>query len=384
MRFIHTADWHLGRILYQVHLTPDQAHVLDQLETLIRESRVDAVLISGDVYDRAVPPPDAVSLLDDFLSRLVLGLKVPVVLIAGNHDSPERLGFGARLHAAGGLHLAGKVLANPLAVEFHDRSGPIRVYALPYAEPAFVRERLGSEEIRDHDSATTALLDRIRALHPAGVRSILTAHVFVAGGEESESERHLTVGGAGTVSPARFEGFHYAALGHLHRPQSTAGDRLHYSGSLLKYSFSEAQQPKSVHVVEMDPDGNCAVERIALTPRRDVRCIRGTLKELLGGPACGESREDYIMATLTDVEPVLDAMGKLSTVYPNLLHVERTYLSSGGESGSAGADRRRLSDADLFHAFFSQVTGEELSQEGEKTFAETVDALRRADREADR
>ena len=384
MRFIHTADWHLGRILHQVHLTQDQAAALDQLELLVRESKLDAFLISGDIYDRAVPPPDAVSLLDDFLSRMVLGLKVPVIIIAGNHDSPERLEFGARLHAAGGLHLAGRVPADALFVELHDRSGPVRIYALPYAEPAFVRERLASDEIRDHDCAMRALTDRIRAAHPAAVRSILAAHAFVAGGEESESERHLTVGGAGTVSPACFDGFSYAALGHLHRPQSCGGDRIHYAGSLLKYSFSEANQPKSVNVVEMDDCGECSLERIALTPRRDVRRIRGTLKELLNGPACGESREDYIMATLTDTEPVLDAMGKLSAVYPNILHVDRTYLSSGGEGGGTGADRRRLSEGDLFSAFYSQVTGEELTEEGKKTFAETVDALRGREREAAR
>ncbi|MCE5244705.1 MAG: exonuclease SbcCD subunit D [Syntrophobacteraceae bacterium] len=384
MRFIHTADWHLGRILHQVHLTQDQAHVLDQLEALARESRADALLIAGDVYDRAVPPPDAVGLLDDFLSRMVLGLKVPVVLIAGNHDSPERLGFGARLHAAGGLHLAGRLSADPPAVEFHDRFGPVLVHALPYAEPAFVRERLDRDTICDHDSAMSALLDRVRESRPSGARSILVTHAFVAGGEECESERHLTVGGTGTVGPGRFEGFHYVALGHLHRAQAMSGNRLQYSGSLLKYSFSEANQPKSVHVVEMDARGDCAVERVALTPRRDVRCIRGTMKELLAGPASGESREDYITAVLTDPEPVLDAMGKLSAVYPNLLHIDRTYLASGGENCRPGADHRRLGDAELFSAFFSQVTGEELTGEEKKSFAGIVDTLRQREREADR
>ncbi len=382
MRFLHTADWHLGRIFYGVHLTEDQAYVLDRLVQLAAESRVDAVLVSGDVYDRAVPPPDAVKLLDDTLSRLVLGLKIPVILIAGNHDSPERLGFASQVLAANRLHLAGSLSPEPAGITLHDCHGPVSVHALPYAEPPLVRERLGEKEICDHDSAMNALVERVKALRPAGTRSILVAHAFVAGGMESESERSLSVGGAGTVGPGRFDGFHYAALGHLHRPQSAGGTHIQYAGSLLRYSFSEVSHAKSVNLVELDAAGKCSIERVPLSPLHDVRCIEGSFKELLDGPRSGERSDDYVMAVLTDKEPVLDARGKLSILYPNLLHIERRYLTEGGEVRGPGRDHRRLSDLELFQAFFSQVTGEDLNPEQGKAYARIVENLHRGDREA--
>jgi DNA repair protein SbcD/Mre11 len=208
------------------------------------------------------------------------------------------------------------------------------------------------------------------------------AHAFAAGGMESESERSLSVGGAGTVDVACFDGLHYVALGHLHRPQSAGPDHVHYSGSLLKYSFSEATHTKAVNLVEMDARGDITIERVPLTPRRDVRCVRGTLKALLEGPQDGESHEDYLMATLTDAEPILDPMGKLLPVYPNLLHIERTYLSGAGAFTDAAQDHRGLTDLELFRAFFSQATGEDLSREEELAFSEIVEKLRREEREA--
>jgi len=386
MRFLHTADWHLGRLFHGVHLTEDQAYLLDQLIELAKETRPSAVLLAGDVYDRAVPPPEAVELLDDVLARLVLGLQIPVVMIAGNHDSPSRLGFGARLLRERGLHIVGDLvpMTKPTAV-FEDNYGPVHVYAVPYAEPAVVRERIEGDSTQDsihtHDAALAALLDPLRAAHPAGARSVVVAHAFAAGGTASDSERPLSVGGADQVDPSRFEGFHYVALGHLHRPQSVGDQRIQYSGSLMKYSFAEADRAKAVNVVDLDASGECRVERVALRPRRDVRRIEGTLAELLNAPGTDDGREDYLMATLLDKGPVLDAMGRLRDVYPNLLHIERPFLQPGSAVRGASADHRRMSDVALFESFFQTVVGEPLNDKEASVFTAVVEQLRREQRE---
>src|SRR3954464_6712037 len=254
MRFLHTADWHLGRLFHGVHLTDDQRHVLNQVVEIARDSRPDVVLVAGDIYDRAVPPPEAVELLDEILSRLVIELKLPVVLIAGNHDSPGRLHFGSRLLAERRLYVTGHLPARCEALVLEDAHGPVSFYAIPYAEPSTVRQCLECPEVTDHNAAMAAILARVRENCPVSPRSVIVAHAFVAGGQECESERPLSVGGAGTVDVSCFAGFDYVALGHLHRPQKIhcPGGLVQYSGSLLKYSFDEADHSKSVTLVEMD------------------------------------------------------------------------------------------------------------------------------------
>ena len=382
MRFIHTADWHLGRIFHGVYLTEDQAHVLEQLVDLVKETRAEALLVSGDIYDRAVPPPEAINLLDEVISRLVLGLKIPVILIAGNHDSPSRLGFGSRLLAAQRLHVISLLSPDPEPIILEDRHGPIHLYAFPYAEPAVARECLQAENLHDHQAAMRFCCELVRGSQSPGIRRILLAHAFVSGGEESESERPLSVGGAGCVEAGCFDGFHYVALGHLHRPQAIGSGQIHYAGSLLKYSFSEASHTKSVTLVEMDGAGIQKVERLPLTPRCDVRCIQGTIAEILGTEPDPEVRRDYLKVTLLDREPVLDAMGKLRLLYPNVLQIERPHLFDAGEIQGSGGDHRHLSDVDLFRAFYHQVTGTELTPEQTEAYAHTVEQLRQREREA--
>lgn len=419
MRLLHTADWHLGRIFHGVHLTGDQAHALEQLLLMVQEVRPDAVLIAGDIYDRAVPPPDAVSLLDDVLSRLVLRLKVPVIISAGNHDSPHRLGFGNQLLRRQGLHVVGVMPQRPeeLRISLEDRHGPLQVYALPYAEPPVVRAHLGErgeeagadeargavaqlqldldpgrpeeredleaglQAIRTHDEATRARVAQIRAIHPAGQRAVLMAHAFVEGGRTSDSERPISFSSQGLVSAARFEGFDYVALGHLHRPQRVT-DSIHYAGSLLKYSFAEADDLKSASLVELDAQGRSSVEILPLTPRRDLRRIEGTLAELLAPPAAGQSAQDYLLVSLLDRGPILDAMGRLHEVYPNVLHIERPVLGLEAERLLEPVTRGQLDETELFAAFFNQVTGEALNEEQQRAFAAIVNELRRKEREA--
>jgi DNA repair protein SbcD/Mre11 len=368
--------------MHGARLTDDQAHALQQVVLIAKESRPDAILVSGDIYDRAVPPPEAVALLDDFVSQVVLDLNIPVMLIAGNHDSPYRLEFASRLLADKGLYVSGSVQDQALRMTLHDRGGPVHFIAVPYAEPALVRERLMTDEVQDHDEAMRLIVGRIRAGIPAGERSVLLAHAFVQGGVETESERPLSVGGADKVDASLFDAFNYTALGHLHRHQSAGMSHVRYAGSLLKYSFSEVDHRKGVLVVDMDEQGACQVEHVPLTPRRDVRRVEGFLKDVLAGPAQGENREDYLLVSLLDTAAILDVMGKLRDVYPNVLHVERPCLLTGGNRSQTARDHRKLNDADLFADFFAEVTGEPPTPEEASAYESVVDELRGRDREA--
>ena len=374
MRILHTADWHLGRTLFEAKLLDDQAYALDRLLEMVAETRPDAVVVAGDLFDRPVPPADAVRLLDDAFRRIVLGHGIPVVAIAGNHDSAERIDFGASLLSAGNLHIRGLAALDCAPVVLADAHGPVHLYPVPYAEPVAVRALLQAEppgpaRIDCHDAAMDALCGRIRAARPAGVRSVLVAHPFVAGGRESESERPLAhVGGASAVRPATLAGFDYVALGHLHRPQTIGsgggpaeGTAIRYSGSLLKYSPSEIGHTKSVSLVELGAPGTPPrIEEMPLAPRRDLRRIEGRLQDLLDMPPPG-GREDYLVVRLTDRGPVFDAMTKLRQVYPNALTIERLDpLAASGAPGVPRADHRRQEPLDLFAAFWSETMGEEL------------------------
>jgi exonuclease SbcD len=272
MRFIHTSDWHLGRSLCGERLIEDQRHVLAQLIQVVKDFNPDAVLVAGDIYERAVPAPDAVQLLDEVVSELVLDCGVNVFIIAGNHDSAARLGFGARVMARSRLHVAGSLRDGPHVLRLADAAGDVAFCTVPYAEPAIAADELACPSICDHDTAMRAAIERIRAVVPSG-RAVLMAHAFVPGTEESESERALTVGGAGTVAADAFDGFAYVALGHLHRAQALGDGHIRYSGSILKYAFSEECHVKTVELVDMDEAGRCNVERVALTPRREVRTL---------------------------------------------------------------------------------------------------------------
>jgi exonuclease SbcD len=380
MRFLHTADWHIGRQFHNVSLLEDQAHVLEQIVDLAGRAGVEALVVAGDVYDRAVPPADAVRLLSDVLSRLVLGLGVPVIMIAGNHDSPERLGFAAGMLADRGLHIAGPLVRPLQPVVLGDAHGPVSFYPIPYAEPAVVRERFQVADVHSHNEALGAMVAGIAPGLERGRRAVAVAHCFAVGGEGSESERPLTVGGAENVEAAHFSPFRYTALGHLHRPQRIA-ERVRYAGSLLKYSFSEASHEKSVTLVEIDGDGACRTEQVPLSPRRDLRIVEGALADILAGPRKGESAEDYLLVRLTDRHAILDAMGQLRAVYPNVLHLERPGLFREGELRRPGREQLGRSERALFGTFFEQVTGDPLDEAQAEAFGKTLGQLRALQRE---
>ena len=381
MRILHTADWHLGRVYHGVSLLEDQAHVLDQLVGLVRSERPDVVLIAGDVYDRSIPPAEAIRLLDETLTRIVVGEGTPVLLIAGNHDSPDRLGFGARLLAEAGLTVRGLATADVSPVLLRDRYGEVAFYPLPYAEPPLVRQCLEDESIADHHAAMKAQVERIRRLHDQSRRSVLIAHAFVQGGTASESERPLSVGGTGLVGAEVFEGFHFVALGHLHRPQSLAGGRIDYAGSLLKYSFAEVGHDKSVSLVELDGQGCVRLERLRLTPRRDLRILSGSLDEILAAAGDDPGRDDYVLARLTDTGALLDAMGKLRTAYPNALAIERPQFAGAGAGLEAGTDHRKVGLDELFEAFYREMTGRALDESARRLLHTEISALSQQERE---
>lgn len=379
MRILHTSDWHLGRIFHGVHLTEDQAYMLEQLIQLIKDRKPDVILVAGDIFDRSVPPVEAVNLLDDTLSKILMDYKIPTIMISGNHDSPDRVDFGSRLMEESKLHIVGRFNNSQKPVIVEDKFGAVYFYPLPYVEPAIVRDSIGAE-IHSHDEAMKVLMENIKSTMDMEKRNVLITHTFAAGGEASESERPLSIGGSSVVDAAYFNDFDYVALGHLHRPQRIGGENVRYSGSLMKYSFSEATQKKHIPIIEMDEKGNVSVEKVELRPKRDLRCIEGYLSDILKGPQNGESSEDYLMITLKDEGAILDAMGKIRGIYPNALHIERPQFTSSNNTLSLDKSFRKMDISELFSSFYKQVTDGDMSDEQRTVFFDIVTKLNNSQR----
>jgi len=366
MRFLHTSDWHLGKTLCNASLLDDQAHVLDQVVAMVRETGAEALVVAGDLYDRAVPPKEAVALLDETLDRLVRGCGVPVLIIAGNHDSPERLGFAARFLGTQGLHLAGPLDANPEPVVI----GGTAFHLLPYADPAMARFALDDPEIRTHQEVLAAQLARARRHHPSGHRFVAVAHAFVAGGAVSDSELGLSVGGTGEVDADLFASCDYAALGHLHRPQEAGQPHVRYAGSLLKYSASEAGHVKALTLVEFPDHGPARTEPLPLSPRHDLRRLRGRFEELMQGPH--GPAEDYLFLDLLDEGPVLDAMARLRQIYPNILGIQPAPAHAADTTDIEDVHRPDLNPEQLFSNFFLDVQGRPMDDEEKAVFQDVA------------
>jgi len=352
MRLLHTADWHLGRAFHGEDLMRAQAAFVDFLVETARGASVDGVLIAGDLYDRALPPVDAVRLASEALARLAE--VAPVVAISGNHDSAARLGFGAQLLARAGVH----VRTDPLAAASPIALGDGRVYAVPYLEPDLVREAMGVEE-RSHAAAMGAAMDRIRADVAARGSGpvVVTAHAFVAGGLPSESERDLAVGGAANVPAFAFEGADYVALGHLHGPQVVGGGLGRYAGSPLAFSFSEAGQEKSVAVVEVTAGALPLVELLPTPVPRALANLRGTLDELLADPRLAEHEGAWVQATLTDPVRPADAMERLRRRFPHAVALAFDPQGAGARPEDSYQRLRGLDDDELVQRFVSDTRG---------------------------
>ncbi len=365
MRFLHLADLHIGKRLNEFNLIEDQRYILDQIVQIALEQEADGVLIAGDVYDRSQPSTEAVELLDDFLTRLS-SHNLAVFMISGNHDSPERLSFGSRILEKNRLFVAKGLNGKLNKITVEDEYGPLHVYLLPFIRPAHVRPHVEAK-IDSYDEAVAAVLST-RELE-TNQRNILLAHQFVVSGDKqpelSDSEV-MPVGGLDAVDASLFGAFDYVALGHLHRPQQIGSERIRYSGSPLKYSFSEARQPKSVTIIQLGAKGDLEIEQHSLKPKRDLREIKGPIAELLRlGQEDKEGAQDYLHITLTDEEEVYDALGQLRPIFPNLMALDFENVRTGtAQAQIAAADElERKSPLELFASFYEMQHEQELSPE---------------------
>ncbi|MCA6092844.1 exonuclease SbcCD subunit D [Streptomyces sp. SCA3-4] len=358
MRLLHTSDWHLGRSFHRVSLLTAQRDFLDHLLHTVREQSVDAVLVAGDVYDRAVPPLAAVELFDEALHRLA-GLGVPTVMISGNHDSPRRLGVGAGLIDRAGIHLRTDPDGCGTPVLLSDDHGDVAFYGLPYLEPALVRDRLGADGA-GHTAVLEAAMERVRAdlaARPAGTRSVVLAHAFVTGGTTSDSERDITVGGVASVPADVFRGVDYTALGHLHGSQ-TITDRIRYSGSPLAYSFSEAVHRKTMWIVDLDARGTVSAERVDCPVPRPLARIRGRLDDLLADPGLDRHEDAWVEATLTDPVRPEEPMARLARRFPHTLSLVFEPDRAPEDPLSSYAQRLRgRTDQQIAEDFVAHVRG---------------------------
>lgn len=361
MKFLHLADLHLGKRVNGFSMLEDQAHILRQILAILDDEQPDGVLIAGDVYDKSVPSVEAVELLDGFLTEL-RARGVPVLLISGNHDSPERLAFGGRVMDSCGIHIS-PVYDGALApVTLQDAFGPVHVWLLPFVKPAHVRRWFPDADI---ESYTDAVAEAVAHMDiDTAARNVLVTHQFVTGGTRSGSEE-LSVGGTDNVDSGVFAPFDYVALGHLHGAQHIGRETIRYAGSPLKYSFSEARQHKSVTVVTLGEKGDVQVRTVALTPLRELREIRGSYDELTARSFYEHTtyRSDYLHLILTDEQDVFDAMSRLRTIYPYLMTLDYDNARTRAAGGmSAPAETERRTPLELFEALYQRQNHRPMSE----------------------
>lgn len=374
MKILHTGDLHIGKKIFERSLLEDQKFILEQIFDIAVREQVDALLIAGDVYDRAVPSTEAVELLDDFLTRLI-ELKIPVVMVSGNHDSPERVAFADRILEKRGLYIAGTYREPLKIVNFEDEYGPVSIVCMPFVKPAVVGAASGAEAVEKMLSAAPMPLDGNR-------RTVLLTHFFVIGEkgevpELSDSETDVNVGGLDGVPSDMLRNFDYVALGHIHRPQKVGNGNVYYAGAPLKYSFGEALNEKTVNLVELGGPGMVTVQKISLKPLHEMRCVKGRLQDLMDRSVqdlLGDAREDYIQATLTDKEELIDPIGTLRSVYPNVLQILlQKNQTDAGQEYESGIHMVKKSTEELFAEFYEMLKGEPMDEKRQKAVEEAAE-----------
>lgn len=374
MKFLHLADLHLGKRVNGFSMLEDQAHILRQILAILDNEQPDGVLIAGDVYDKSVPSVEAVELLDGFLTEL-RARGVPVLLISGNHDSPERLAFGGRVMDSCGIHIS-PVYGGALApVTLQDEFGPVHVWLLPFVKPTHVRRWFPDADI---ESYTDAVAEAVAHMDiDTAARNVLVTHQFVTGGTRSGSEE-LSVGGTDNVDSGVFAPFDYVALGHLHGAQHIGRETIRYAGSPLKYSFSEARQHKSVTVVTLGEKGDVQVRTAALTPLRELREIRGSYDELTARSFYEHTtyRSDYLHLILTDEQDVFDAMSRLRTIYPYLMTLDYDNARTRAAGGmSVPAETERRTPLELFEALYQRQNHQPMSEVQREYIAQLMEQI---------
>lgn len=383
LKIFHTADWHLGKLVQGVYMTEDQRYVLNQFLQAIDEEKPDVVVIAGDLYDRALPPVEAVDLLNEMFEEIVLKRKVPVLSIAGNHDSPTRLEFGSSLMKECGLYIVGELDDKLEPIVLQDEYGEVHFHLVPFAEPSTVKNVFQCESIHTYDDAMKTIIGKIEENMDQTKRHVFVGHAFVTpsgekGENTSDSERPLAIGGSECVNAHYFEPFHYTALGHLHKAHFVLNETIRYPGSPLKYSASEANHQKGFLIVQLDEKGQVSVEKRNFAPRRDLRIIEGSIHEILKHDYC----EDYVFVRLTDLTPVVGAMEQIRTVYPNAMHVERkTIQRTENAEENIKVRREQLDDITLFKAFHKEMMGTEPTEEALQLYREVLEELLLDERE---
>lgn len=378
MKFIHTSDLHIGKTVNGFSMLEEQTHALNQIVEAAKTRQVDAVFLSGDLYDRSIPPAQAVGVLDEFLTTLI-ELGIQVFAIAGNHDCGERIGFVGRILKKRGLYMEG-ILQNPVRwVDVESESGTVRVHLIPYAKPAEVRALYGCEAVT-YEESMQQILKHVE--YKKDGANVVLAHQFVVNrGHEpelSDSETRVSVGGVDQVEAVDFECFDYVALGHIHGGQQMGEGPVYYSGSPVKYSFSEVHQEKAVIYGEIHGPKQVEIERIRLTPIHAMRKIKGKLAELIHADVvAGADAEDYLMAVLTNEEELIDPIGTLRSVYPNVmqLQIERV-VKAGQESQQYAVGMKEKSPYQLFEDFFEQVMGKVLGEEQREVLLSVIEAAK--------
>lgn len=364
MKLFHLSDLHIGKRVNEVSMLEDQAYILAQILSLIDEERPDTLLIAGDVYDKSIPPAEAVSLFDDFLYS-VSRRGVPVLMISGNHDSPERLAFGRRMMEGAGVYISPVYAGETTPVTLHDAHGDVHFWLLPFLKPAHVCRFEPEAEIESYTDAVRVAIERMSVDFSA--RNVLLTHQFVTGAATCESEE-LSVGGTDNVDVSAFDGFDYVALGHLHGPQNVGGSRVRYCGTPLKYSFSEEKQEKSVTVVHLGEKGTLHLEALALRPLHDMRRIRGSFAQLTA-QGTAQTTQDYLHIVLTDEEDVPEAMGRLRQIYPQIMKLSYDNTRTRSDQIVEGAqDVQRKSPLALFEELYEQMNNRPMS-EAQRAFA---------------
>lgn len=374
MKFLHLADLHLGKRVNGFSMLEDQAHILRQILAILDDEQPDGVLIAGDVYDKSVPSVEAVELLDGFLTEL-RARGVPVLLISGNHDSPERLAFGGRVMDSCGIHIS-PVYDGALApVTLQDAFGPVHVWLLPFVKPAHVRRWFPDADIESYTDAVAEAVAHMTI--DTAARNVLVTHQFVSGGARSGSEE-LSVGGTDNVDSGVFAPFDYVALGHLHGAQHIGRETIRYAGSPLKYSFSEARQHKSVTVVTLGEKGDVQVRTVALTPLRELREVRGSYDELTARSFYEHTtyRSDYLHLILTDEQDVFDAMSRLRTIYPYLMTLDYDNARTRAAGGmSVPAETERRTPLELFEALYKRQNHQPMSEVQREYIAQLMEQI---------
>lgn len=387
MKIIHTGDLHIGKMIHEFSMLKDQEYVLNQMISIAKEEEVNAFVIAGDIYDRSIPPADAVRVFDEFVSQLS-ALGIPILLISGNHDSGERLSFASSILEKEGFYISGSYDGEVKKITLQDEYGNINFYLLPYVKPPVVKYYHGEEKIHTYEEAIRVVIDHIELNEME--RNVLVTHYFITNlgvsPECSDSENEITVGGVDNIDVSVFQQFDYVALGHIHGPQKIGREEVRYAGSPLKYSFSEVFHKKSVTIVELEQkdsaiDKKTKIYTKELKPLHDMRKIKGKIEDLISEDICSlADTNDYLQITLTNQEELFDAIGTLRSIYPNVMQLlfEKNMRDRDGDYIKAG-ELKQKSTLEIYQEFYEAMTDHDFDEERKEIMSKLIDGIEGGD-----